>query len=736
MILAVLVPVAATASGGAFTDDDDSIFEPDIEWMAVNGYTKGCNPPANDKYCPEDSVTRGQMAAFIARSFHLTEGVGSDLYVDDDDSIFEDDIDMVGTAGITLGCNPPANDKYCPDLHVTRGQMAAFLNRALGLELGAGSDLFTDDDGSIFEDDIDMIGTAGITLGCNPPANDKYCPAGLVTRGQMAAFLHRSLADVTDINLQILAFNDYHGHLEADGAGTVAGKPAGGSEYLATKLNELRAGNSLTVAAGDLIGGSPAFSGLFHDEPSVESLNALGLDVSSVGNHEFDEGVTELLRMQNGGCHPVDGCYFPRSPYPGADFQWLAANVVDQTTGATPLPPYWIETVEGAKVAFIGMTLEATDTLVAAAGIKGWDFLDEAKTANALVPVLKAQGVEAIIVLLHEGGSQTPAPGEVNACKGISGPIVTINAALDPEIDALITGHTHLPYNCKLNDSAGQPRIVTSAYSYGRVVSELNLVIDPRTHDVRRDLSTSVNHAVIQADLNPDPLATRIIAKWQPLVDAAGNTPIGKISADIVRGGNPPGSDRGVESAAGNLVADAQQWATSAYGAVVAFMNPGGVRSDLKYASSGGEGDGVVTYGEAFTFQPFGNTLVTMSMSGAQIVSVLKEQCQPAGSSRPFLSLGVSEGFTYDISTTIAAGSCTAVTVSNVKLNGVALSNSATYNVTVNSFLADGGDNFTTFASVTGPRLDGGNDLEALANYLAAFGPVDPPSTDRVNELP
>ncbi|MCJ7779426.1 MAG: 5'-nucleotidase C-terminal domain-containing protein, partial [Acidimicrobiia bacterium] len=383
-----------------------------------------------------------------------------------------------------------------------------------------------------------------------------------------------------------------------------------------------------------------------------------------------------------------------------------------------------------------GMTLEATDTLVAAAGIKGWDFLDEAKTANALVPVLKAQGVEAIVVLLHEGGSQTPAPGDVNACKGISGPIVTINAALDPEIDALITGHTHLPYNCKLDDSAGQPRIVTSAYSYGRVVSELNLVINPRTHDVNRDLSTSVNHAVIQADLEPDLLMTRIIAKWQPLVDAAGDTPIGKISADIIRGGNPPGSDRGVESAAGNLVADAQQWATSANGAVVAFMNPGGVRSDLTYASSGGEGDGVVTYGEAFTFQPFGNTLVTMSMSGAQVVSVLKEQCQPAGSSRPFLSLGVSEGFTYDISTTIAAGNCTAVTVSNVKLNGVALSNSATYNVTVNNFLADGGDNFTTFASVTGPRLDGGNDLEALANYLAAFGPVDPPSTDRVNELP
>jgi len=433
------------------------------------------------------------------------------------------------------------------------------------------------------------------------------------------------------VQVQLLAFNDYHGHLEANTAGTVDGAAAGGSEYLSAKLAELREGNkySLTVAAGDLIGGSPAFSGLFHDEPSVESLNAMGLDVSSVGNHEFDEGVTELLRMQNGGCHPVDGCYFPDEPYPGADFRWLAANVVDED-GETPLPPYWVKKMGSVKVGFIGMTLEATDTLVAAAGIQGWDFLDEAETANALVPILRARGVEAIVVLLHEGGSQTPPPGDVDACVGISGPIVAINDALDPEIDALISGHTHLPYNCVLPDSDGQPRIVTSAYSYGRVVSELDLVLDKRTDDVRRDLSTSTNHAVIQASLTPDPALTMIIDKWQPLVDAAGSTPVGTITADINRGG-VQGSDRGVESAAGNLVADAQLWATSSNFADVAFMNPGGVRSDLTYAQSAGEGDGVVTFGEAFTFQPFGNILVTFPMTGAQITSVLEEQCQPLG---------------------------------------------------------------------------------------------------------
>lgn len=540
------------------------------------------------------------------------------------------------------------------------------------------------------------------------------------------------------VQVQLLAFNDYHGHLEATGNGTADGVEAGGGEYLAAKLAELRSGNkySLTVAAGDLIGGSPSFSGLFHDEPSVESLNAMGLDISSVGNHEFDEGITELLRMQDGGCHPVDGCYFPDNPYAGADFQWLAANVVNEDTGETPLPPYWVEKFESVKIGFIGMTLEATDTLVAKAGIEGWNFLDEAETANALVPILQAQGVEAIVVLLHEGGSQTPPPGVVDACVDISGPIVAINDALDPAIDALITGHTHLPYNCVLPDSAGEPRIVTSAYSYGRVVSELDLVIDKRTDDVRRDLSTSTNHVVDQALLTPDASITAVLDKWRPLSDAAGGTPIGEITADITRGGDPTGSDRGVESAAGNLVADAQAWATSFSGAEVAFMNPGGVRSDLTYLESAGEGDGVVTFGEAFTFQPFGNTILTFPMTGAEIVSVLEEQCQPLGSSRPFLHLGVSEGFTYDLSTTIVAGECTSVTIDNVMLNGAVLNPATTYVVTANSFLADGGDNFDTFATIDPTlRLDGGNDLEALVNYLGTFGPVAPPSTDRVNEL-
>jgi len=294
-----------------------------------------------------------------------------------------------------------------------------------------------------------------------------------------------------------------------------------------------------------------------------------------------------------------------------------------------------------------------------------------------------------------------------------------------------------------LPDADGIDRIVTSAYSYGKVVSEFNLVLDKRTKDVRRDLSVATNHFIDQALVTADPAVTAVIEKWQPLFDAQGNVPVGTITADITLGGDPTGSDRGVESAAGNLVADAQAWASAVLGAEVAFMNPGGVRSDLTYLASGDEGDGVVTFGEAFTFQPFGNTLFTFPMTGAQIVSVLEEQCQPAGSSRAFLHLGVSDGFTYDLSKTIVvdtiAGTttCTAVSVTNVELNGAPLDTSASYIVTANNFLADGGDNFTTFADINpADRVSGVEDLEALTSYLGAFSPVAPPSTDRVTEIP
>jgi 5'-nucleotidase len=576
---------------------------------------------------------------------------------------------------------------------------------------------------------IALLLGAALTLGIALPAGARTPPAGPL------------------LDIQLLAFNDYHGHLESSTPGSVGSVAAGGSEYLASHLARLREGNrnSLTVAAGDLIGGTPFLSGLFRDEPSVDSLNAMGLDVSSVGNHEFDDGVTELLRMQNGGCHPEDGCYFPDEPYAGADFPWLAANVVNDTTGKTVLPPYWIKKFQGARIAFIGMTLEATPSLVSPSGIEGWSFKDEAETANALVPVLKRQGVEAIVVLLHEGLDQA---GGSDECVNASGPVLQIQAELDPEIDLMITGHTHRPYNCVLTDPDGNPRRVTSAFSFGRIISEINLKIDRRTGDIRRDLVEATNHVVDRTSVTPDPLQTAIISKYRAVSDVIGARPVGEITADILRGKTASGSEeRGIESAAGNMIADAQLWATEATnGAEIGLINPGGVRADLLYAQAKGEGDGVVTYEEAFNVLPFGNLVSTIPMTGAQIISVLKEQCQPIGSGRPFLHMGVSAGFTYDLQKTIVntplpngttRRDCTSVTVSNVKLNGVALDPGLPYLVTANNFLLDGGDNFVTFKQIpASERLGAGEDLQQLIDYLGSEGPVAPPATDRVNELP
>ncbi len=537
------------------------------------------------------------------------------------------------------------------------------------------------------------------------------------------------------VELQILSFNDYHGHLQPPG-GTDAtlsatldpsATPVGGAEYLSTALSGLRtnAANSLTVAAGDLIGGSPFLSGLFHDEPSVESLEAMGLDVSSVGNHEFDEGLTELVRMQYGGCHPIDGCYFPGDPYDGADFRWLAANVSYTNSGKTVLPPTWVTEVHGIEVGFIGMTLEGTPELVAQAGIQGLTFADEIESANAAAASLVTEGVQAIVVLLHEGGLQT---GTYDGCTGISGPIVAIAEGLHPSIDLVVTGHTHQPYVCNIPDPHGDARYVTSASSFGRVITETRLTLDKRTDDVVRDSVTSTNHLVPRT-VTPDPAQTEIIAKWQALAAPVGNEVIATLATDVVRSAN-----RDSESGLSNLIADAQLAATVAPadgGSQLALMNPGGVRADLKISDiAGGEQPGEVTYGEAFTVQPFGNLLVTMNLTGAQLDAVLEQQFI-ASRSRPLLILGISDGLTFDWSASAPEGS----KVSNLAINGVPVDPAATYRITTNSFLADGGDGFTVFTQGT-DRAGGGDDLTAFIDYLRANSPISSPSTDRINEIP
>jgi 5'-nucleotidase len=528
------------------------------------------------------------------------------------------------------------------------------------------------------------------------------------------------------VNVQILALNDFHGNLlpPAGSSGRVGTINAGGVEYLATHINNLRAlnPNTVVVSAGDMVGASPLLSALFHDEPTIEAFNLIGLDFNAVGNHEFDEGWHELVRLQEGGCHPVDGCQ-DGDDFAGANFQFLAANVVRKDNGKTIFPAYKIRSFGTAKVAFIGMTLEGTPSIVTPSGIADLDFKDEADTVNALIPEIKAKGVETIVVLVHEGGVQA-SPAPYNGCVGLSGAIVDIVKRLDPEVDVIISGHTHQPYNCVTEKG----QILTSAFSFGRLVTKIDLNIDRATDEV---VSMTSENKIVTRDVAKAPLLTALIDKYNAIAAPLANRVIGTITADITTAVSAAG-----ESALGDVIADGQLYATNAPGlgnAVVAFMNPGGIRTNLIYSQiSGTEQPGEVTYGEMFAVQPFGNSMVTMTLTGAQIDTLLEQQFNNPGVGQNRI-LQVSSGFTYEWSASAPVGS--KVNPSTIKINGVEVDPNAAYRVTVNSFLADGGDNFYVLKEGT-DRLGGAVDTDAFEAYFAAFSPVAPGPQNRITQVP
>ncbi|MFJ7077993.1 bifunctional metallophosphatase/5'-nucleotidase [Streptomyces sp. NPDC098781] len=543
-------------------------------------------------------------------------------------------------------------------------------------------------------------------------------------------------------DVQLLSFNDLHGNLEAPAGssgrvtelqadGTTKTIDAGGVEYLATHLRQAREGNrySITAAGGDMVGASPLISGLFHDEPTIEALNKLDLDVTSVGNHEFDEGPKELARLQNGGCHPTAGCYTDKK-FKGADFPYLAANVLSEKSGKPILKPYWVWKKRDVKVGFIGVTLEDTPGVVSAEGVKGLKFKDEVETINKYAKVLQRQGVKSIVALIHEGG--LPASGAYNydcdspgAGDGISGPIADIAKNITPSVDALVTGHTHAAYVCTIPDPSGKPRMVTSAASFGRLYTDTTLTYDRFTGDIARTAVKSANH-VVTRDVPKAPDMTELISKWNTLAAPIGNRAIGYISADI--------PSAGTESPLGDLIADAQL----AYGKELdpetdlALMNPGGIRAPLTYAAKGGEGDGVVTYAEGFTVQPFSNTVNLQDLTGAQLIQVLKEQVSGTNAASPKI-LQISSGLTYTLDMTKSGAD--RVVTDSIKLNGEAINPTATYRVAMNNFLAGGGDGFATLGQGTND-LVGTDDLTVLEKYLtansSASNPIAPPAANRI----
>ncbi len=499
--------------------------------------------------------------------------------------------------------------------------------------------------------------------------------------------------------MRILAFNDFHGALEP------AENPARGpgAAAFAAEIAERRTPNTIVVSAGDLIGGSPMISGLFHDEPTIEVMNAIGLDYAGVGNHEFDEGAVELYRMQQGGCHPVDDCA-SATPFPGADFKFLAANVTTTATGALLFPAYDILDVGGAKIAFVGMTLEQTPAVTLASAVTDLTFADEVETMNALVPEIRAAGASIIILMLHQGGGNQ---GTANMCEGVGGEIVDITNGLDDAVAWIASGHTHDTYNCEF---AG--KLLTSAGDKGSTLTVVDLEIDVATQTLR---SATAENVAVDTNRPTDPAVAAIVASYAELVAPLRDRVVASVTEDII-GSSPSG-----ELAMGDVVADAMLEATSSRGAQVALMNPGGIRAGLRFALSAPEtADGQVRYGEAFAVQPFSNEVLMVTITGADLVAAL-DYWIPVG------NLQVA-GLTY----TFHPGSQGArVTAADVTVGGVPLITTQSYRVTVNSIVASPVST-PSMANATDP-VGVGVDLDLLVPYLTANSPLSRPIANRIS---
>lgn len=529
------------------------------------------------------------------------------------------------------------------------------------------------------------------------------------------------------VDVRIIAFNDLHGNLEppSGSSGRItlpdgSTVNAGGAAYLATHVQRLRdeVRHSMVVSAGDSIGASPVISALFHDEPTVEFLNDLGVEASVAGNHEFDEGFDELRRIQFGGCHPEDGCDFGRK-YKGADFPFLGANVY-YDNGLPAMLPFTIEVSGGIPIGIIGATLEDLPTVVTPEAIEGLEFGDEVEAIDRASRLLDFFGVKSQVVLLHEGDNTEG--GGPNSCQVTPGAASQIAANAAPAVDAFFTGHSHQQYSCMIDDPAGNPRPVIQGASFGRLLSVVDLTIDRRTRDVVRD-QTVAHNEIVTRDVEPDADVLDLIERASEKAAPIANEPIGTITADLPRAGDESG-----ESPLGSVIADAQLEATQAAGAQIAMTNPGGIRADLVYESSpNGEGDGVVTYGEAFTVQPFSNIMQTITLTGEQLKAVLEQQWQPDATR--ILQISSTLNYTYSASAPIGSK------VSGITIEGTPMDPAAEYRVSVNNFLAAGGDGFTELTN--GTDLTGGPvDLDALIAYFGAHPDIAPPPSDRITVVP
>ena len=524
------------------------------------------------------------------------------------------------------------------------------------------------------------------------------------------AFFCSPINKTGNISVHILAINDFHGHLEPSND-TV------GAEYLATYIKRFKSENpnTIVVSAGDNIGASPLISAHFHDEPTIKALSMMGFDFSAVGNHELDKGLDELMRIQYGGCHP-DGC-LGTSSFEGAHFQYLAANIVNNSTNNDLVfPAYAVTYVQGVPIGFIGIALESTPTIVSKFAVKGLKFLNETEIINKYVKELKDnKGVKTIVVLIHNGGySQDRASlnnTQLDHKDSNSMHISDVVKNTDRSVAVFITGHTHQAYN-ELVDG----RNVTEAYAYGNVLTDIDMVISNETHDV---IEKEARNIIVSRDVPKDSGVAGLVMRYKFLVAPIADKVIGSIKGNFTAEPNDAN-----ESTLGDLIADAQLNYTHAD---VAFTNPEGFRSDLNL--SGSELPSNVTYGQAFSVQPFGNNLVTMNLTGTQIKNLLEQQFDNT-SLGDKEKLQVSNGFNYTWNKSAPVGE--RVNISGIKINGTSIDPNRPYRVTVDSFMAGGGNNLSVLEDglyKTESELD---DVNVTANYLNHSSPVTPVLRDRI----
>ncbi len=535
------------------------------------------------------------------------------------------------------------------------------------------------------------------------------------------------------VPVQLLALNDLHGNLDpvAGASGRITHRgpeiQAGGLAQAATLLEAARAGqrNTLTVAAGDMIGGSPLISALFHDEPTVEALGELGLTVSSAGNHEFDEGAAELRRVIDGGCHPEDGCA-PDAPYQGADFDYLAANVTAKGATEPLFTPYAIRTLPGGqRIGFIGVVTKDAPSAINAAMIRDVEFHDEVPVIARYSRELTRRGVRAQVLLVHEGEAVSGTAGarcdEGGPGARLNGRIKDIAERATSAVDVVVSGHSHLSYECVVKDPRGRARAVTQADSFARSFTDLRFDLDARD-DVVRDSVRAV-HVPVPVTTAPQPAMAKLVETWRARSQELAARVVGYIAGDLPgRGSTLP------ETPLGSFLADAQAAATRARGADLALLNSGGMRADLVH-----RGDGAVTYADAYQVQPFDNPLWVLPLTGAQLTTALRQQFSGENEAVPrYLQLSDELRYSVDLSRSGADR----LLAETIRVKGEPITADGVYRVALNDYLANGGNGFPVFAEVTTREGGDTTDLEALVTYLetttSATAPAPVPAPGRI----